>query len=709
VNAAGLNLTGLNLAGVGTAVSNPAGVGLAAAVALGALTSLVALAVPARVRPALVGAGGVLIGLAAVVAGAAALAGNTVSVALPWLLPLSGVALRLDPLGGFFVVVTGGVAVVASVYAISYAAASRSHSPDLARRPVQAVYPLFLVAMVLVPAADGVATLLLCWEAMAVTSLLLVLAEHRRRPEVVQAGRWYAVMSHLGFLAVLTGLLVLAAHASGDTFPALRAAAQQLPPSTADLVFLLTLLGFGSKAGTLPLHAWLPRAHPEAPSHVSALMSAAMVNLGVYGIVRVGFDLLGGGQRWWWLLVLGLGAASAVYGILQAAVCSDLKRLLGQSTTENMGLVLVGVGAAGLFATAGHRVLAALALAAALLHLANHAAFKTLLFLAAGSVARATGTRDLDVLGGLRAGMPVTTAAFGLGALAASALPPGTAFVSEWLLLQALIHGLPATGASVVAAVAMPVAVAAVALTAGLAVATFVKAFGVGFLAKPRGPGAEHARESPPSMLAAMGLAGAACLVLALLPTLALPAVASAGAAVLGPALGPASAQVVTGALTVRLAGVTGVLSPLLLTLALLAATVAVAGAVRVVAARRRAWRARRVTRLWDCGGGPLSARMEYTATSFTEPLQRVFDAVLRPEQDVAVSHHEPSRYLVREVAYRRSVPDGVERRLYLPVLAAVDAWGRAGRRLATGSVHRYLGYGFYPVCGVLIMLAVIR
>jgi formate hydrogenlyase subunit 3/multisubunit Na+/H+ antiporter MnhD subunit len=668
-----------------------------------------------------------------VLAGGAALAGQTVSVVLPWLLPLSGVAFTLDPLGGFFVAVTGAVAVAASVYGISY-----TRSPVLRGRANQAVFPLFLAALVLVPAAAGVATLLLCWELMALTSLLLVLAEHRHRPAVAAAGRWYAVLTHLGFLAILAGLLVLAAHAPNDSFPALRAAARGLSPSVAGLVFLLTLVGFGSKAGTLPLHAWLPRAHPEAPSQVSALMSAAMVNLGVYGIVRVGFDLLGGGARWWWLLLLGLGAASAVYGILQAAMSTDLKRLLGNSTTENMGLVLIGVGAAGLFADSGNRVLAGLALAAALLHVANHAAFKTLLFLAAGSVVRATGTRDLDALGGLRAELPVTTAAFGLGALAASALPPGTAFVSEWLLLQALVHGLPAPGASsgVADALAMPVAVAAVALTAGLAVATFVKAFGVGFLAKRRGgvsaagSGPGPLAESPASMLAGMALAGVGCLGLALLPGAVLPAVASASAVALaGPAgvaaavggagaagavggAGAAASQgvpVVAGAITLRLAGVTGELSPLLLTLALLAATVAVAGAARLVAARRRGWRARREARLWDCGGGPMSARMEYTATSFTEPLQRVFHGVLAPELDVAVSHHGQSRYLVSAVAYRRSVPDGVERRLYTPVLAAVDTWGRAARRLAPGSVHRYLGYGFYPVCALLIMLAVWR
>jgi formate hydrogenlyase subunit 3/multisubunit Na+/H+ antiporter MnhD subunit len=670
-----------------------AGVGFGAAMGLGVLSALAALVVPEPVRSTVVGLGTALTGAAGAVAGAAATVGEPFAVALPWLLPLSGVSLSLDPLGGLFASVIGGVAVAVGVYGIAYA-----RSDGLQVRVVQAALPLFVVAMLLVPAAASVGTFLLCWELMALTSLVLVVAEHRRRPEVLQAGRWYAVMTHLGFVAVMIGFLLLASYGAEDSFAALRAVGRDLSPGAAGLVFVVTLTGFVSKAGVVPLHAWLPRAHPEAPSHVSALMSAAMVTLGVYGLVRVGFDLLGGGPLWWWLLVMALGGLSAVYGILQAAMTTDLKRLLGHSTTENTGLVLLGIGAAGVFTVSGDRALAGLALVAALLHVVNHAAFKTLLFLAAGSVLHATGSRDLDALGGLRPVMPVTTAAFGLGALAASALPPGTAFVSDWLLLQALIHGLPTAGTAAV--IAMPLAVAAIALTTGLAVATFVKAFGVGFLAKPRSGAAENAHESRLSMLIGMGLAGSACVVLALSPATVVPPLRAAADVALGP-----GDPVVSGTVTLRLAPIAGALSPLMLTLALLVSLVAVVGMVRVVAGRS----VRRVARAWDCGGGPMSARMEYTATSFAEPLQRVFDDVVQPEQDVDVTHHEESRYLVRAVEYRRTLPDRIEHRLYRPVLEGVAAWGRAGRLLATGSVHRYLGYGFYTVCGLLMLLVVTR
>ena len=588
--------------------------------------------------------------------------------------------LTVDTLGGVFLSVIGAVGIAVGIYGIGYA----RHGLD--GRGVQAMLPLFVAAMLLVPAAGSVGTFLVCWELMALTSLLLVLAEHRHRAEVASAARWYAVMTHLGFVAILIGLLVLTGHADDDSFAALRVAASTLSPTTAGLVFALTLIGFASKAGILPLHAWLPRAHPEAPSHVSALMSAAMVTLGVYGIVRVGLDLLGGGAQWWWLLVLALGAVSAVYGILQAAIGTDLKRLLAYSTTENMGLVLIGVGAGGLFAAAGNMLLAGLALTAALLHVINHAAFKTLLFLAAGSVLHATGSRDLDSLGGLRPGMPGTTAAFGLGALAGSALPLGPAFVSEWLLLQALVHGLAAGG--VATAVMMPIAVAAVALTAGLAVATFVKAFGVGFLARPRSEQAANARESPPTMLAGMGVAGVACVVLALAPALVLPAVGGASGRVFG-ATDPVSA----GLLTVRLPGFAGSLVAAAGGRAVVAATMAVAVLARLFAARHRA---RVSARLWDCGAGPLSARMEYTATSFAEPLQRVFDDVVRPEHDVDVTHYRESRYLVDAVELPAA---GTRPRSSTASTARSSpgcaAWGRAGPRLANGSVHRYLGYGF--------------
>lgn len=666
-------------------------VGTALAVAAGLTGGAVATALlaPSRVRPLLVGTLSALLGAAGAVAGGAALAGQGFTAQLPNLLPLAGVRLDVDALSGVFLAVTGVVVLAASVYGIGYAT-----GPGRGRA-AQALWPLFAFSLLLVPAAGSVSTLLVFWELMAVGSLLLVVSADLTDTQVREAGLWYAVMTHLGLVAILAGLVWLSAAAHTETFAGLRAATGALSPAVRGGVFALLLIGFGSKAGTVPLHAWLPRAHPQAPSPVSALMSAAMVNLGVYGLVRAGFDLLGGGSRWWWLTTLALGALSAVYGIVQAAVANDLKRLLAYSTIENLGLVLVGVGAAGLFADSGHPALAALALAAALLHTATHAAFKTLLFLSAGSVLHATGTRDLDELGGLRTRMPVTTGLFALGALGAAALPGGAGFPSEWLLLQSLIHGLAVPGITVV--VVLPLTVGMMALSAGLAVATFVKALGTGFLAKARSAAAERAHEAPGAMRAGMALAALACVALAVLPGAAAPALARATAATL-----PGARVQVSSAVAGQVSALGSTLSPLLVVAVTLGAVLLLrAGLVLAFGRTRR----RAAVPLWDCGAPPLTARMEYTATSFAEPLQRVFDDVLAPESDLDVTPHAESAYLVERVAYSRAVPDRIEHRLYNPLLHTARRSVNTARTLADGSVHRYLGYG---LAGVVVLLLVL-
>ncbi|WP_173156120.1 proton-conducting transporter transmembrane domain-containing protein [Phytohabitans suffuscus] len=666
---------------------NEVAAALAVAFALAGVGAAAGWAVPARGRSTVAGAATAGVGAAGAAAGLAAVSGTGWQGHLPDLLPLAGVTLSVDALAGWFLLLVGGVAVVVGVYTVGYAGRG-GHGP--ASRTALAVLPVFVAAMLLVPAAGSVSTFLLGWELMAVTSLLLVLAEHRHSPAARTAGLWYAAMTQAGFVAVLVGLAWLAAAAGGESFAAIRAAGPELSPVVSGGVFLLCLAGFASKAGAVPLHPWLPRAHAEAPSHVSALMSAAMVKLGVYGIVRVGFDLLGGGQRWWWLLLGAFGVVSALYGILQAAVATDLKRLLAFSTSENVGLILLGLAAAGLWTDAGEHAAAGVALAAALLHAANHAGFKTLLFCGAGSVLRATGTRDLDELGGLSRRMPATTLLFTVGALGAAALPPGNGFVSEWLLLQALLHRAPEAG--MVVTVAAPVAVAVVALTAGVGVATYVKALGTGFLARPRSSAAEQAVESPRGMLAGMGLAALACAGLAVAPAVAAPALDR-----IAGGLRTGIAPLGGSGVDVRLSGIASTISPLWIGVGVVGLAVGFAGAARAVG------RARRRAAAWDCGDGPLTARMEYTATSFAEPLQRVFDNVLAPEQDVDVTHPSESAYLVRSVQYRRRLPDRIEARLYQPMVTAVDRVGRAARGLATGSVHRYLAYMLAALIAVLV------
>jgi hydrogenase-4 component B len=643
-----------------------------------------------RVAPAVAGAATVLAGIAGLAIGGAALFHRFAAVRIGWLLPLVGVQLQPDPLGGLFAAVIGAVAVPVGVFAIGYA--RREHLPAW----TLVMIPAFVAAMILVPLAGSVTTFLFAWELMAVASLLLVLTDHGR-PEARTAGLYYAVLTQLGFVSLLVGLLVLSSAAHADTVTALIEHADRLGPGTRTIVFLFTMVGFGSKAGLVPLHAWLPRAHPEAPSPVSALMSAAMVTLGIYGIVRFDLQMLGPGPRWWGLVLLIIGAASAVYGVLQASTATDLKRLLAHSTTEHLGLITLALGAATLLSSVGARDAAEIALAAALLHVVGHAAFKTLAFLAAGSVLAGTGLRDLDRMGGLARRMPATTVLFGIAALGACGLPLGAGFVSEWLLVQALIHA--PRHADRVTATVIPLGVGAVALTTGLGVAAMVKAFGVGFLARARSSAAADAREASRSMIIGMGLAAAGCAVVAVAPVVfarpltrvldVLPAGKTAGKPHLGALL--------------RLPGTGASISPMWLAIAVIGAT-GISAALMLWGIRRRPRPASAA--LWACGADQLSERMQYTATSFAEPLQRVFADVLRPDIDVEVTHHSESRYLVEKVTYRSRVTDAFELRLYDPIVRAVHAVAGAARRAHPGSVHVYLAYG---ALGLLVVLMVAR
>lgn len=630
---------------------------------------------------ALVGAGQVL------------LSGQAFTLHSADVLPFTGVDISLDPLGALFVAATATVGVATSLYSVGYG----THSAP--SRTVTTMLPAFLATLLLVPAASSVATFMVAWELMALTSLLAVLAEHRHRPETRDAAQWYAAMTHLGAAAILLGLVLLASHAGGQSFATIAAHRGRLSVGVKSAIFVLTLVGFASKAGAVPLHVWLPRAHPEAPSPVSALMSGTMVNLGIYGILRVGEDLLGGGVLWWWLAIAALGVASAIFGALHAAANTDLKRLLAYSTVDNVGLVLIGIGSAGALLSGGERLLGELVLLAALFQLVNHALFKGCLFLGAGAVQHAAGTRDLDRLGGLARTMPATAVLFGIGALSISALPGLNGFASEWLLLQGLLHGFASPSAATDAA--LLVGVGAVAITGGLTATAFVKALGIGFLGQPRSAGARAANEVGPSMVVGMTVLAGGCVALGVVPGLLIPSLERAATVGLAhPAL-----RALRSGLGLDLASLHGAVEPGLLATGLLAGLLVTWGALRFVPRSDELRRPRR-GEAWGCGRELQTARMEITATSFAEPLQRVFADVLRPDHDLEVTHAAESRYFPEAISYRRRVDDALERVLYQPVIAAVSWWGRQARRVPTGSVHRYLALGFVTLVLILVVLA---
>jgi hydrogenase-4 component B len=638
-------------------------------------------------------AGGIVVGggaSLAVVVGFFTL-GTPLIVEAPALLSVAdGLVFRLDGLGAFFLALVGLVAVPCGIYGAGY---SEAYEGRYSLGFLGAMLNLFLLTMSLVPCAGNVLTFLLMWEGMSLTSYFLVLTE-RDEPGTVQAGGWYLAMTHGGLALVLAAFLLLAGGAATTGFADLRAAAPALSPAARNAVFLLAVLGFGSKAGIMPLHVWLPRAHPAAPSHVSALMSGVMIKLGVYGLLRIGLDLLGGGPAWWGALLVGLGGLSAVLGVLYALMENDLKRLLAYSSVENIGLVFIGVGTGFLFLSLGTTPAATLALSAGLYHALNHAAFKALLFLGAGSVLHATGTRDMNLLGGLIRRLPWTALFFLVGSLAIAGLPPLNGFVSEWLLFQSLLPGIGSSAPLV--APLMTLAVGILALTGGLAAAGFVKAFGITFLAIPRSVTAEHAHEAPLSMRVGMAILAVACagFGLAAVPIMSvLSSVLASGAGL--PAMTPRLG------VSLSAPGGFGQMSPILVAVGLVSATAGVWVGVRLFAAGQRL----RVTDTWGCGRIAQTARMEYTSTAFAEPLRRVFAELYRPTKDLSIDFHPESRYFVQSIEYRSEILPWFERYLYAPVIARVRVWALRTRAIQSGSAHAYLTYLVIALLGLLVLL----
>lgn len=587
---------------------------------------------------------------------------------------LGGVAFALDPLGAFFLALIGVTAVPASLYGLAYL---RHLDSGPRGRLVHAAFNLFLLGMCLVPAADNVVSLLAGWELMAVASYVLVVSDPSQR-DAPAAGLWYGVMTHAGFLALMAALLILAQDGPTD-FDALRARAASLSPAAQAWVVGLALFAFGSKAGLLPLHVWLPRAHPAAPSHASALMSAAMVKLGVYGFIRVLFDLLPASPAWWGGIVLSLGVATALAGVLYAVAESHIKRILAYSTIENVGVIFVGVGFALLMRGYGYHELAAMGLVVSLLHALNHAVFKSLLFLGAGAVIHGVGSADLEQYGGLIRKMPQTALLCLIGVLGLAALPPLNGFPSEWLTFQLLVAGARHTAPEL--AIVLPLALAGVALSAGLAAVTAVRLFGLTFLALPRSPGAAASHEAAPLMRLAMLVPALGVIGLGVIPTVVLPTlthiVSDLGFQV----------RSVGGTFSLSLPMVGSQLAPPVILILLGAAALAT---VVLIGARRRAG-ATVKDGVWNCGSVGQSARSEYTAASFAEPLKRVFTGFYRPTHEVTIEAHPVSHYFVQSVAYRSDVVPWMEHAIYSPILRLAQWMAGQIVRLQAGSLHFYL------------------
>ncbi|MBS1179668.1 MAG: dehydrogenase (quinone) [Proteobacteria bacterium] len=616
------------------------------------------------------------------VALAAVFGGPEVAV-LPIGLPTLPFHLRLDSLSAFFLMVIGATAAGVSAFAAGYFRRGEGTPPGL----LCLEYHLFLASMVGVVLADDAYMFMVMWETMALSSFFLVTANHRI-PEIRRAGYLYLLVAHVGAIGILMCFGVLQANTGDYSFANMRV--QSLSPFWSSIGFALAVFGFGAKAGILPLHIWLPEAHPAAPSPVSALMSAVMLKTAVYGLLRVTFDLIATPLWWWGAVLLALGLATALFGVVFAAVQVDMKRLLAYSSIENIGLIFAAIGLTLIFAAYRMDALAALALTAALYHVASHALFKSLLFLGTGSVLHATGERNLGRLGGLIRSMPWVAWVTLVGVLASAGLPPLGGFVSEWLLLQSFLFtpGLP----NPVLNMLIPVVAALIAMVAALAGYTMVKFFGVIFLGQPREDKLAQAHDAGPWERAGMLWLVAGCVALGLLPVQFIQLI------------DPVTRQLVSAGLGQAVAGGGWLLAPVAVERASYGPVIFLLG---VAASFALAWllvrrlyhgRLRRAP-AWACGFPWGNARMQDTAEGFGQPIRQMFEPFFRMQRELPTPFDEQPRYRV-------SIDDHFWHWLYLPVAALVAQVSRLVGLLQQGRIAVYLMFSFVTLIVMLVVVA---
>ncbi|MFP5205128.1 MAG: hydrogenase 4 subunit B, partial [Acidobacteriota bacterium] len=599
---------------------------------------------------------------------------------LPAGLPDLPFHLRLDALSGFFLLLLGLAGAGISTFAAGYFRAGEGTAPGL----LGLQYHVFLGSMAVVLLANDAYLFLVAWETMAIGSYFLVTSQHRI-PEIRRSGFLYLLMAHLGAICILFGFGVMGSGNWQLTFDAMRG--NSLAPGWATVAFLLALLGFGAKAGLVPLHVWLPEAHPAAPSPVSAMMSGLMLKTAIYAMLRVSFDLLHVRFWQWGGVVLVLGLFSALLGAAFAAVQTDMKRLLAYSSIENVGLIFTGIGLSILFEASHLRLFAALALTAALIHALNHSLFKSLLFLATGSVLHATKQRSLGKLGGLIRPMPWVAALALIGTLAIAGLPPLNGFVSEWLLLQSFLFTpqLPQPFIDML----IPLGAAALALTVALAAYVMVKFYGVIFLGQPREPLLTEAHDA--NWLERIGLMwlAAGCIAIGVLPQFALRAAGAVTGMLLGQSVAPSISIWMIAPVAPQQASYSGLI--------FLAGIVAVVGVTFAVVRLLAHGRIRR-TAAWDCGYPWQTSRMQDTAEGFGQPIRHMFGAFFHMERDLP----SPSDTAPR---YRIHIEDRLWRAIYLPIARTVQWMADEVSVLQGGRLSIYLLFSFLTLLGLLVFV----
>jgi len=627
---------------------------------------------------------GAAVGVLAGLASLRFLGGGAETAVLAIGLPDLPFHLRLDNLAAVFVLLLGFAAAGISVFAAGYFRKGEGAAPGL----MCLQYHFFLASMLLVLLADDAYAFMVAWEGMALSSFFLVTTDHRHA-EIRRAGYLYLLIAHVGAIAILLSFGVMTAGSGDYSFAGMRA--QALSPFWASAAFLLAFAGFGAKAGLLPVHVWLPEAHPAAPSPVSAMMSGVMLKTAIYGLLRVCFDLLGEPLWWWGVVAMSIGLATAVFGVLYSAVQSDMKRLLAYSSIENIGLLAVALGLTLIFHAYKMEALAALAMTALLYHCLAHAGFKSLLFLCTGSVLHATKERSLGKLGGLIHRMPWVAWLALAGVIASAGLPPLSGFVSEWLLLQSFLFspGLPHPWLNMV----VPVAAAVVALVAALAGFAMVKFYGIIFLGQMREEALKDAHDAGPWERAGLLWLAGLTLALGVLPTAVISVIDAATRQLLGTGLAD----------KVREHGwwLLAPISPDRASYAPLVFLAVIAAAVllgRQLVHRLYHGRLRR-SPAWDCGYVFQGPRAQDTAEGFSQPIRRIFEPMFRMERHFPTIRDEKPYYSVK-------VEDHFWHWLYLPLARAAEWVSRLIIRLQGGRIAIYLLYSFLTL---IILLLVAR
>jgi len=634
----------------------------------------------------------ILLGLSGVMAagvgGMVLMAKQVEQAVLPIGLPWLHVCLRIDPLSAFFFFIVGFVTFVFSCYGPAYV---RRHIED-GKHPVNTLTfftGIFIGSMYFVLIAADAFSFMIAWELMSVASYFLVAYQHDR-PENRRAAFLYLLMAVVGGLFILLSYGVLARFGDGFSFAAMAQA--KMSPTWSTIAFLLAFVGFGMKAGIVPLHVWLPRAHPVAPSHISALMSGVMLKVAVYGFIRFVYDLLGGIQWQWGVLVLLVGAISALMGVLYALVQHDLKRLLAYHSVENLGIIYIGLGLSMIFVATGHKEVATIALIASLYHCLNHSLFKSLLFLSAGAVLEKSGQHNMEHMGGLIKKMPVTATCFLIGCISICALPPFNGFVSEWLIYQSALQGTILRSGLLGAVV--PITAAVLALTSALAIACFVKVYGIVFLGLPRTKQIEEITEVPYSMQFSQIILSISCLVFGIFPTWTMNIINIIPQKLIG-------------------VGYAGANSSSWLWLTPINKETASYGALVVLASLLVSWLiaylalhpARRdnhihIVPTWDCGFGSLNARMQYTATSFAMPIRQIFSFVWNVKERVKHAYQGKGPH------YSLHVGDWVWMVLYVPIGKFIRTVAERIVRIQGRNLRVYLCYSFFTLLFLLWVVA---